>query len=183
MQNSMEQKSFPSSPNWLMLFNALIRRVPRGTRPFAGRAIDVIIFYLYLGKAPRRNLFLEGATCKVVSPPSSPVIQVNRRVCRFGRYKNHRRPHPPPRGSQVSRHPTRVSSLTLAHPLLTQPRSPSPTAIRSSNRVTLRGSILGPWPARPMGSHDGVVAPHTKVGSNVTLNCTLTFSEIHQWNT
>jgi hypothetical protein len=31
----------------------------------------------------------------------------------------------------------------------TPPRSPSPTAVHSTNRLTVRGSILGPWSARP----------------------------------
>jgi hypothetical protein len=47
-------------------------------------------------------------------PP--PRLQVNRGTCRFGRYKNPRRPHPPPRASRVSHHPPQVSGLTLAHP-------------------------------------------------------------------
>jgi hypothetical protein len=71
-----------------------------------------------------------------------PRLQVNRGTCRFGRYKNPRRPHPPPRVSRVSHHPPQVSGLTLAHP-------PSPTAARSTNRLRLRGSISGPWSARP----------------------------------
>jgi hypothetical protein len=60
--------------------------------------------------------------------PLPPRLQVNRGACR---YKNPRRPHPPLRASRVSR------------------RLPSPTAVRSTNRLSLRGSILGPWPARP----------------------------------
>ena len=59
-----------------------------------------------------------------------PRLQVNRRTCRFGRYKNPRRPHPPPRVSRVSHYPPQVSGLTLAHPCsptLTHPR-PLPSA-------------------------------------------------------
>jgi len=68
--------------------------------------------------------------------PPSPVIRVNRRACHLGPYKSPRRPHIPPHASRVRCHPSQVSGLTL----LTQPRSPSPTAARSTNRVTLRGS-------------------------------------------
>jgi hypothetical protein len=56
------------------------------------------------------------------APPYSslPRLQVNRGPCRFGPYKNPRRPHPPPRASQAN-------GLTLAHPcspMLTHPRPP-----------------------------------------------------------
>jgi hypothetical protein len=60
-------------------------------------------------------------------PYSPPRLQVNRGTCRLGSYKNPRRPHPPPRASQVSHHPPQVSGLTLAHPCsptLTRPRPP-----------------------------------------------------------
>ena len=70
----------------------------------------------------------------------SPRLQVNRGTCR---------PHPPPRASRVSHHPPQVSGLTLAHPMLTYPHPPSPIAVRSTNRLRLRGSISGPWSARP----------------------------------
>jgi hypothetical protein len=73
-----------------------------------------------------------GNGCLVLSigqplhnPP--PVIQVNRHVCRFERYKSPHRPHPPPRASRVSCHPPQVSDLTFAHPLLpnlARPRLP-----------------------------------------------------------
>src|SRR5271169_3850586 len=33
--------------------------------------------------------------------------------------------------------------------MLTYPHPPSPTAVRSTNRLRLRGSISGPWSARP----------------------------------
>src|SRR5437016_13628371 len=56
------------------------------------------------------------------SPP--PRLRVNRTYFRFGRYKNPRRPHPPPRASPVSRHPPQVTGL--AHPLLNPSHSPSP---------------------------------------------------------
>jgi hypothetical protein len=55
---------------------------------------------------------------------STPRLQG---TCHFGRYKNPRRPHPPPRASRVSHHPPQVSGLTLAHPCsptLTRPRPP-----------------------------------------------------------
>jgi hypothetical protein len=115
---------------------------------------------------------------------SPPVIQVNWRACRFGRYKSPRRPHPPPRASRVSCHPPQVSGLTFAHPLLTQPRSPLPTAVRSTNRVTLRGSILGTWPARPkwaptMVSSLGCTAHEGKSALNITLNWALPPSASH----
>ena len=71
------------------------------------------------------------ATSKHLPPSSGPPsrLQVNRVTCRFGRYKNPRRPHPPPRSSRVSHHPPQVSGLTLAHPCsptLTRPRPPQP---------------------------------------------------------
>jgi|SRR5271156_4241827 len=47
---------------------------------------------------------------------------------------------PSPPSPSTSREPGELSP---------QPRSPSPTAVRSTNRVTLCGSILGPWSARP----------------------------------
>jgi hypothetical protein len=76
--------------------------------------------------------------------PPPPVIRVNRRACRFGPYKSPRRPHPPPRASQVS-------PLTWAYPLLTHRRpldqSSHPTRVH-----------FGPLAsAAKMGSHDGVV--------------------------
>jgi hypothetical protein len=64
-------------------------------------------------------------TFPTILPP--PRLQVNRGTCRFGRYKNPRRPHPPPRASRVSHHPPQMSGLTLAHPCsptLTRPRPP-----------------------------------------------------------
>jgi hypothetical protein len=76
-------------------------------------------------------------------PP--PRLQVNRGTCRFGRYKNPRRPHPPPRASRVSHHPPQVSGLTHRRPL----DQSTPAA-----RVHF-------WPlvsAAAMGSHDGVVS-------------------------
>jgi hypothetical protein len=71
-----------------------------------------------------------------------------------------------------------VSGLTLAHPSLTPSRSPSPTAVSSTNRLTLRGSILGPWPARPKWAHTtvsfpGCTAREGKSALNVTLNWAL----------
>jgi hypothetical protein len=59
----------------------------------------------------------------------------------------------------------------LAHPS----RSPSPTALCSTNRLTLRGSILGPRPARPKWAHTtvsfpGCTAREGKSALNVTLN-------------
>jgi hypothetical protein len=93
-------------------------------------------------------------------PPLPPRLRVNRTYFRFGRYKNHRRPHSPP------------------HPLLTPSRSPSPTAVRSTNRLTLRGSILGPRPPRPKWAHTtvsfpGCTAREGKSALNVTLNWAL----------
>jgi hypothetical protein len=65
------------------------------------------------------------------SPKFCPLsrLRVNRTYFRFGRYKNPRRPHPPPRASRVSHHPPQVSGLTLTHPCsptLTRPRPPPP---------------------------------------------------------
>jgi hypothetical protein len=101
-------------------------------------------------------------------------IRVNRRACRFGRYKSPRRAHPPPRASRVSCHPPQVSGLTFAHPLLTQPRSPSPTAVRSTNRLTVRGSILGPWSAQPKWAPTTVsFLAVAQNGGKVTLKMTL----------
>ena len=62
--------------------------------------------------------------------------------------------------------------------MLTQPRSPSPTAVRSTNRLTLRGSILSPWPARPKWtpttvSFLGCTAYEGKSALNITLNWAL----------
>jgi hypothetical protein len=113
---------------------------------------------------------------KVLPPPLR--LRVNRTYFRFGRYKHPRRPHPPPRASRVSRHPPQVNGLTLAHALLTPSRSPSPTTIRSTNRLTLRGSILGPRPARPKWAHTmvsfpGCTAREGKSALNVTLSWAL----------
>ena len=98
-----------------------------------------------------RSNLLRTSHPRTVSHPRTtpPGIQVSRRACRFERYKSPCRPHPPPHVSRVSCRLPQVSDLTFAHPLLTQPRSPLPTAVRSTNRVTLCGSILGPWAARP----------------------------------
>jgi len=70
---------------------------------------------------------LEFPVCTYSSlhPFSLPRLRVNWRDYRFGRYKK-LSPHSP--------------LLTLAHP----PRSLSPTTVRSTNRLTMRGSILAP---------------------------------------
>jgi hypothetical protein len=76
-----------------------------------------------------------------------------------------------------------LAALTLAHPcspLLTlahPPRLPSPTAVRSTNRLTGRGSILGPWSARPKwapttASFLAVAQNEGKVTLEVTLKVT-----------
>jgi hypothetical protein len=52
----------------------------------------------------------------LLDTPPPPRLPVNRTYFRFGRYKNPRRLHPPPRASRVSRHPPLVSGLTLARP-------------------------------------------------------------------
>jgi hypothetical protein len=83
---------------------------------------------------------------------------------------NHRPPSsgpPPKEDTSPSASPAPGERPHLRSPLLTLAHPTSLTAVRSSNRVTLRRSILGPWPAQPKGSHDGVVlvAPHMKVDS------------------
>jgi hypothetical protein len=78
------------------------------------------------------------------SAPPPPGLQVNRGTCRFGRYKNPRRPHPPPRASRVSHHPPQVSGLTLAHPCsptLTRPHPPPSARPIDSGRA---GPFLAP---------------------------------------
>jgi hypothetical protein len=79
---------------------------------------------------------------------SPQVIRVNRCTCRFGRYKNPRRPHPSPRPSPrvswVSHHSPQVSALTLAHHY-------SPTAVRSTNRIMLCKPVLAPGQRGPNG--------------------------------
>src|SRR5271170_2873459 len=52
---------------------------------------------------------------------SPPRLQVNRRACRFGRYKNPRSPHSPPRASRGTAHPC-STTLTRHCP----PRSARP---------------------------------------------------------
>ena len=93
----------------------------------------------YLFEAEAGNV-----TCELLdplpSPPPPPRLQVNRGTCRFGRYKNPRRPHPPPCASRVSHHPPQVSGLTLAHPC-------SPTLTRRPARSIdsgCAGPFLGP---------------------------------------
>ena len=80
---------------------------------------------------------------RAYSPP--PRLQVNRGTCRFGRYKNARRPHPPRRASRVSHHPPQVSCLTLSHPCSPTLTRSRPPPSRSTNRLRLCGSISGPW--------------------------------------
>jgi hypothetical protein len=97
---------------------------------------------------------------KAKANPSTPPrgLQVNRGTCRFGRYKNPRRPHPPPRASRVSCHPPQVSGLTFAQPLA------HPTSLALTHRRPLDHSShttrvhFGPLAsAAKMGSYDGVV--------------------------
>ena len=111
-------------------------------------------------------------------------IQVNRRACRFGRYRIPRHPHPSPRASRAI--PTSGERPhprpSLAHPI-SSPFAHRRPLDQSSHRTRVYFRLLarrGPKWAPTMVSF---VATHTKVGSNVTLNCTLTFREIHQWNT
>jgi hypothetical protein len=122
--------------------------------------------------------------CYVSSSPHPPVIRVNRRACRFGRYKSPRRPHPPHRASQMSCHSPQVNAHTFAHPLLTQPRSPSPIVVRSTNRVTLRGSILAPSQRGQNGAPTMVLsldctAHDGKSALNITLSWALPPSASH----
>ena len=65
----------------------------------------------------------------ILSRNGAPRLRVNRGACRFGRYQNPRRPHPPAHRARVSPHPAQVSCLTLAPP-------GSPTSVRSTNRLT-----------------------------------------------
>ena len=82
-------------------------------------------------------------------------------TCRFGRYKNPRRPHPPPRASRVSHHPTQVSGLTLAHPC-----SPNLAHRRPLDQSTPAARVHF-WPlvgAAAMGSRGGVVSGLQRIG-------------------
>jgi len=60
-----------------------------------------ILTSVVMGDPRRQNLpdrdFL--STSPLGPPQGLPRLQVNRGTCRFGRYKNPRRPHPPPRAS------------------------------------------------------------------------------------
>jgi len=92
-----------------------------------------------------------------------PRLQVNRGTRPFGRYKNPRRPHPPPRASRVSHHPPQVSGLTLAHscsPTLTlayhRPLDQSTPAARVHFWALVSAAV--------MGSHGGVVSGLQRVG-------------------
>ena len=95
-----------------------------------------------------RNLPLASLSrpnCSFENTPS-PGLQEHRGTCRFGRYKNSRRPHPPRRASRASPSPTPCKRRS---PMLTYPYPPSTTAVRSTNRLRLCCSISGPWSARP----------------------------------
>jgi hypothetical protein len=79
---------------------------------------------------------------KVSFPPGR--MRVNRRACRFGRYKKPCRPHPLRCASWASHHLPQVSALTLAHlrspaftypypPLSFRPTHPNWKTIRTKN--------------------------------------------------
>jgi hypothetical protein len=95
-------------------------------------------------REPRRfKLFL--CSCANLMIPSAgcfpPGLQVNRGTCRFGRYKNSRRPHPPRRASRASPHPPQVS---VAHPCLpTLTRRPPPPSARPIDSA-YAGPFLAP---------------------------------------
>ena len=95
------------------------------------------------------------------NPAHPPRLQVNRGTCRFGRYKNPRRPHPPPRASRVSHHPPQVSGLTHAHPC-----SPTLTHRRPLDQ-SIPAARVPFWPlvsAAAIGSHGGVVSGLQRIG-------------------
>ena len=75
-----------------------------------------------------------------------------------------------PRASQVSCNPPQVSSLTFAHPLLTQPRSPTHRRPLDQSSHPTRVHFGPLASAAKMGSHDGVVpwlhCTRRQVGSN-----------------
>jgi len=101
-------------------------------------------------------------TNPIFNPPKTTKrLQVNRGVCRFRRYKAPRRLQPPLRASRVSHH------------------LPSPTAVRSTNRLSLRGSILDPWPARPKWAPTTVsLLGCIVLDRQSTLNMALTLASI-----
>jgi hypothetical protein len=113
---------------------------------------------------PKTAALLELTMC---CPP--PRFRVNRTYFRFGRYRNPRRPHPPPRASRVTvTHPRSAASPSLAlthrHPL---DQSTRPTRVH-----------FGPRPAQPKWAHTtvslpGCTAREGKSALNATLNWAL----------
>jgi hypothetical protein len=90
-------------------------------------------------------------------PRGGGRLRANRTYFCFGRYKTLGRPHPPPRTSRASRHPSQVTGLTHHRPLI--------------NRLTLRGSILGPGQRAKMSSHDAVVSRLHRTRREVGSKC------------
>jgi hypothetical protein len=66
-------------------------------------------FYKALGSKKEQNLHQAYFSLTPFS------MRVNRGACCFGRYKNPRRPCPPPCAGRVRYHPLQVSAFTLAH--------------------------------------------------------------------
>jgi hypothetical protein len=149
-----------------MVWSSVLRRLVRDSRPDGMLAPHLSVDFRrwdpsWIPGFPFGRLPSDRAEVPIVSfemcslgtmlPPPLLVIQVNRRACRFGLYKNSRRPHPPPRASGVSRHPPQPS-LTPCSPYLARPRPP-PSA------RPIDSPCAGPfWAPGQRGSHNGVVS-------------------------
>jgi hypothetical protein len=143
-------RSWPARPKWAPMTVPFL-----GYTAHDGESTLKEILSMYNSKS---DLALPPRLLQFCSPPR---LQVNRGTYRFGRYKNPRRPHPPPRASRVSHHPPQVSGLTLAHPC-----SPTLTHRRPLDQSTPAARVHF-WPlvsAAAMGSHGRVVSGLQRIG-------------------
>ena len=107
-------------------------RMKCSTELFLGNTVRVV------GEEGREALWSQSGERGVIKVGYflSPRLRVNRGAYRFRRYKNPSRPYP-----SASRDLGERSPIS---PMLSYPHPPSPTAVRSTNRLRLRRSISSP---------------------------------------
>jgi len=143
----------PSPPELHPGLTRLLERLSRLVRAQGGAAYPL-----------DREGKVEGKPRKNLPPPQK--IRVNRRACRFGQYKNPRRPYPPPCASRVSHHQPQVSTPHPRSPSLTTFIYPHPPP----SAPPAKSCRAGPFCAPGQRGLNGLprrcrswVSPHTTV--------------------